>query len=177
MEQIKANMFNMKQDLKMMKERNAETSQAYIESIPMIPSVPSQMYEKAVQTTVKKWSMSFANRLGVAACIILSKVEGQSQCNIFLRWHALPTTVLSGSLASTWPSWLNLSLQPRLSVQHIIPVDSPLVDACLGNDAQLIRDHLSSGKAHPNDTTVENHTLLHVRVLTHQSHLGLHLMF
>ena len=157
-------------------KQQLETLLAYINSIPTSSSIP-QKYEETLEIMVKQWNTPLSNCLGTAACMILSKVKGSSRCNIFLRWHVSPSMILSGSLASAWSSLLNLSLQTHLRVQNVIPVDSPLVEACHRNNVQLIREYLLSGKLHPNDTTVENHTLLHVRVLIHQYHAGRNLMF
>ena len=148
-----------------MKERTEKTTQANINSIPTSSTVPSQRYEKALETTVKKWSALLSNYPDAAACIILSTGKGGGRCSIFLRWHALPSLVLSGTLACEWSSWLSLSIQPRIKVQNVIPVDSPSAQACCRNDVLLMRECLSLGKAHPNDTTTKNHTLLHVRVI------------
>jgi hypothetical protein len=166
MEEIKSIIIKLEQTLETMEGREEETRRAYIDSMRMSQLGRSQRYDKTLETKVKWW---VSNYLGAHISMIASNVKGESRYNIMLRWHALPSVVLSGSLVSVWPSWLNISLQTHLSVQNLISEDTKSVEACRRNDVQSMRKFLSSGEAHPNDTT-ENHTLLRVCVFIHQSH-------
>jgi hypothetical protein len=59
----------------------------------------------------------------------------------------------------TGPCWPHVTFP----VQNIVPEDSAVVRACRIGDLSTVQQLLSQGKAHPNDTTSENLTILRVR--------------
>src|SRR5450756_2115957 len=71
------------------------------------------------------------------------------------KWH----------IATTWPSWMSLSLYSRVNIQRVVSSHSLAVEACHRNAVLLMRELLSTGNTCPNDTTAENHTLLYVCAL------------
>lgn len=131
------------------------------------PSASFRKPDPEFENKITRWSSRLSNYLGADACLIKSKVSGESRCKALLRWHAFSSTMFSGSISSAWSSWLSWSLYPRLTLQSILPTDSPAVEACCKNDVLLMRELLSSGNVRANDITEENRTLLLVSVQAH----------
>jgi hypothetical protein len=160
MEKIKSSLSEIKDQLEAMRVRHFEEKiRARIEPNS---SASSQRHANALKTRVTRWNTPLSNYLGAGACLIISKVNGESRYKAFLRWRTLCSIVLNGSISSACPSWLSWPLYSRFTFQHVVSVHSLAVEACGRNDLLLMRELLSTGNAHPNDTTTENHTLLHV---------------
>jgi hypothetical protein len=163
MEKIKASLSEINDQLEVMRQQHFEEKmRAHIESVSMNLLASPRRHDQAWKTKVTRWNTPLGNYLGADASLISYKASGENRYKAFLRWRVLRSTVLSSSIASTWPSWLSWSLYSRFDFQNILPVDSIAVEACCRNDVPLVREVLSSGKARPNDKTTENHTLLHV---------------
>lgn len=132
-----------------------------VHNLPKI-GTPTQPSSQNAQTIVQRWNTSLSHYLGIEACLIVSKGDGKNKYNVFVRWPLRSWKVLNGRFASSWPSWCSLSFYPCLTVQNIVPLDSPTVGACHSGDISTLRTLLSAKKAHPNDTTEDNLTLLYV---------------
>ena len=104
-----------------------------------------------------KWLRKF---VGLHASLVILKDEKGGTSRLFLR---LPTSwtrllMLRMKILPTGPCW------PRVTfpVQNVVPEDSAIVRACRIGDLSTVQQLLSQGKAHPNDTTSENLTILRV---------------
>jgi hypothetical protein len=147
----------------MKKARDLETGLIRdYEHAPQTILASSQRCEPITEARVAQWNTRISEYLGVNVYWIVSKVEGKNRYNVFLRWPTIWSRVLNGRIISSWPSWPSLSIYPSFKVQNIIQTDSLIVRACRRNDLQSIQELFSSGRAHPNDTTSENRTLLYV---------------
>jgi hypothetical protein len=69
---------------------------------------------------------------------------------------------LKGRIQSFPPPWPSLLMYPRLRIQNVIPSDSTFAKACQQGNTELIKEIIVSGMAHPNDTTVDKISVLHV---------------
>jgi len=135
---------------------------AYMNPAEVYPTDSLQRPQPALETRITRWNSQLSNYLVADAFLIKSKVNGESRFKALLRWHALSSTILSGSLSIAWSSWMSWSLNPRFTLQNIIAAESPAVEACCRSDVPLMRELLSSGNIRPNDITEDNRTLLHV---------------
>jgi hypothetical protein len=117
---------------------------------------------------VHKFDNWMTNYLGLDASLIISRDERRNVYSAYFRWPLKGAWVLSGSLTSSWPTWPELSIRSKFRVQNTVPADADIVKACSIadriDDTSLIKikELFSSGKAHPNDTTPDNLTLMRV---------------
>ena len=98
--------------------------------------------------------------------IIISRDERRNIYSAYFRWPLKGVWILNWSLTSSWPTWPQLTIRSKFRVQNIVPADSEIVKTCSlridDNSLIKIRELFSSGKAHPNDTTPDNLTLMRV---------------
>jgi len=116
----------------------------------------------SLDVTVQSWDSRLRSFLGVTAGMIVTTSKGKSKYNIFFRLPLFWSTALNCRVETYWPSWSHLSIAPLLKIQHIISENSITLAACIRDDVPELRNLLLSGKAHPNDTTLDNETLLYV---------------
>ena len=150
-----------------MKERDLEEGKlrGYLQSAAVISDSPRK-FDKTCGTLIKQWNTPMSKYLGANACLIVSNLKGGNKYDVFLRWHLFFSQVLNCRIMTAWPTWPSLSIYPSFKIQNEVAMDSMIVEACCRDDVTLIKELLSSGKAHSNDTTTENHTLLYVCALT-----------
>jgi hypothetical protein len=160
MENIKSSLSEIKAQLDAIEVRHlVEKIRGHMESGS---SAPSQRLDNALKTRVTRWNALLTKCLGADACLITSSLNGESRYKATLRWRVLRYTMISVSIATTWLSWMSLSLYSRVNIQRVVSVYSLPVEACHMNDVLLMRELLSTGNAYPNDITTENQTLLYV---------------
>jgi hypothetical protein len=115
---------------------------------------------------VYKFDNWMANYLGLDVSIIISRDERRNVYSAYFRWPLKGVWTLNWSLTSSWPTWPQLTIRSKFRVQNIVPADSEIVKTCSlridDNSLIKIRELFSSGKAHPNDTTPDNLTLMRV---------------
>jgi hypothetical protein len=133
-----------------------------IESHCMMP--PVQLIAPALRTKVEAWNIILGRRFGLKACMIVSEKDGKVERRLVVRYPLAGTKVLHCTLVSSWPLWMQPSLSPHLRVQDIISDDSEILNACKENNAEQVTGLILSGRAHPNDATPENLTLLYVNI-------------
>jgi hypothetical protein len=113
---------------------------------------------------VNDFNTTYGSYLGIKACLIVYETGGRKRYRLAVRCPLMGSKMLNCRLASSWPSWTQLSFSPQLSLQNIIDPHSTLFDACQRNDTKMITDLVQSRKAGPNDATPQNHTLLFVPI-------------
>lgn len=75
---------------------------------------------------------------------------------------------LNGRISSSWSRAFCLPLlRPCFRVQNTVSANSEIVRACCEKDVSTINELVTSGEAHPNDTTEDNLTLLYVSIYLH----------
>jgi hypothetical protein len=160
MENIKSSLSEIKDQLDAIEVRHLqEKIRRHMESGS---PTPSQWQDNALKTRVARWDTPLSKYLGADACLITSNLNGESRYKAILRWRVLRYIMVSASIATTWLSWMSLSLYSRIKIQHVISAHSLAVEACHMNDVLLMRELLSTGNTCPNDITAESHTLLYV---------------
>jgi hypothetical protein len=134
----------------------------------LLLATPSQKRTLALNALVHKFDNWMTNYLGIDLSLIVSRDERRNVYNAHFRWPLKGALVLDWSLTSSWPTWPQFTFRSKFRVQNIVPADSEIVKICSRadriNDDSLsqIRELFLSGKAHPNDTTPDNLTLMRV---------------
>ena len=113
---------------------------------------------------VEDWSTTVGNYFGVRAYLIICERDGKIEYRWAVRCPLMGSKMLRWSLASSWPSWTQLSFDPRLRVQNVIDAESEIITACREDNVETVTDLIRTGRAHPNDTTTENQTLIFVPI-------------
>jgi hypothetical protein len=131
-----------------------------LESHAIMPS--TQPRARALRARVEEWNTTLGSYFGLKACLIVSETNGKIEYRLAVRCPLMGSKMLRCSIASSWPSWTQPSFSPRLRVQNIIEADSEILVACQKNNVEAVTDLILSGRAHPNDTTAENQTLIYV---------------
>ena len=141
-----------------MEERRLnEEKLQYVEPAALI--IPPQQRNYLSETRVHQWMSSY---LGINIDLIVSRVDGQIVNNVILRCPISSTKVLKGRIQSFPPPWPSLLMYPRLRIQNVIPSNSTIAKACQQGNTELIKELIFSGMAHPNDSTVDKISVLHV---------------
>ncbi|KAH7330013.1 ankyrin repeat-containing domain protein [Rhexocercosporidium sp. MPI-PUGE-AT-0058] len=104
------------------------------------------------------WSKWLNRYFGMKASLIVSRGDFHNTYTMFFRWPLIWTRVITGRMTihGLWPNRLSMSLRPL----QIISYESPIIEACKNNDLGVIQELFATDKAHPNDTTPDNLTLL-----------------
>jgi hypothetical protein len=100
--------------------------------------------------------------LGINICVMGDKSDGKSRYSVHLRWQLLRCRALICRLERFSSFWTLLCSMSCFLVHSAVPIGSPIVEACCGNDIPMIQNLFLLNYAHPNDTTEENLTLLYV---------------
>jgi len=132
----------------------------YIE--PPLVAIHLQRYDRNLAAQVQQFSAHIGSALCINVCLITTELGRKNEYNLFLRVPIAGWKVLNGRITTSWQTWPSLSICPYLRVQNVISEDSPILEACQRGDTALMESLFSTGRAHPNDTTVDNHTLLYV---------------
>ncbi|KAH8594112.1 ankyrin repeat-containing domain protein [Bisporella sp. PMI_857] len=141
-----------------------------ISKIARRPMLSEKRQSSPLNALVHKFDNWLTNYFGIDAIFIVSKDDHKNVYSAYVKWHFSGSCILNGSFTSSWPTWPELAVRSKFRVQNIVPADSEIVKACSladGIDVALlnkIKELFSSGKAHPNDTTPDNLTLLRFAV-------------
>lgn len=124
----------------------------------------TQQLNHTSDTVFQTWNRTTNSCFRITAGIIVCKSKGRSKYDIFFRMPLFWAKVLNCRIESSWPSWPGLSIYPLLRIQNIVSKDSSAIAACLQDDVSELRSLFSMGNAHPNDTALDNLTLLYVNL-------------
>ncbi len=100
-------------------------------------------------------------QLGCVGCVTEATIRGQCTFNLSLR-IPISSTVLKGNLIASWPSWFRPCMWPSLRIQKVVDEGAPILGACQRGDTLEMQKLFNSRIAHPNDTNLDNLTLLYV---------------
>jgi hypothetical protein len=126
---------------------------------PLTLAAPPQQRSHMSETNIRHWMSSY---LGISIDLIVSQVDGRNVHNIIVRCPLSSSKVLKSKIQTSWAPWPSLWMYPFIRIQNVIPSTSSIVEACQQGDTMRIKELMSSGNAHPNDTTADKKTLLHV---------------
>lgn len=141
-----------------MEERRLEEEKLhYVKPTTLI--IPPQQRNNLSETRVHRWRSCY---FGMNVDLVVSQFDGQNLHNVILRCLISSNKVLKGRIQTLRPPWPSLLIYPCFGIQNIVPSDSSIVEACRQGSTAGIKELISSGQAHPNDTTVDKITVLHV---------------
>lgn len=161
-DEIRDTLSRIEDEVVMMKQRDSEHGK--VEDVyPTADLRSPQQCNPTQDTFVQDWDTRLHKYLGITAGMIVYYSDGKNKYNFFFRWPIFWSKVLNGRIESSWPSWPSLSIYALLRIQNVVPNDSVTVVACLQDDVTVLRSLCLTGKAHPNDTTPDNLTLLYVK--------------
>ncbi|PVH84399.1 ankyrin [Cadophora sp. DSE1049] len=101
---------------------------------------------------------------GVSMCFISSSMNETKRYDLIIRVKSLCSSILNSRITMSWPSWLGLSVSPTTKIQRVIQDDDPILEACRNDNSAECGRLFMAGKAHPNDTTTDNLTLLYLAI-------------
>ncbi|KAH7407729.1 ankyrin repeat-containing domain protein [Cadophora sp. MPI-SDFR-AT-0126] len=101
---------------------------------------------------------------GISICLISSSMNETKRYALIIRVKSFYSSILHSRITMNWPSWLDLSVSPTTKIQRLIHDDDPILEACRNDDSAELGRLFMAGKAHPNDTTTDNLTLLYVAI-------------
>ena len=150
-------------------EDKATSQRNTTSEVSLLLASSRQRRPPTLNALVHKFDNWMTNCLGLDASIIISRDERRNVYGAYFRWPLKGAWVLKGSFTSSWPTWPEFTIRSKFRVQNIVPADSEVVKTCSladridGGSLIKIKELFSSRKAHPNDTTPDNLTLMRVR--------------
>ncbi|KUJ21429.1 ankyrin [Mollisia scopiformis] len=127
------------------------------------PTITPQQGSQFSETRVHRWASSY---FGANINLIVSRFDGQYSQNMILQCPLSSNRVLRVRVQSLRAPWPSLLIYPCFRIQNTVPSDSSMVKACQDGDTEKIQELISSGRANPNDMTVDRVTMLHFAILS-----------
>ncbi|KAG4429660.1 hypothetical protein IFR05_014864 [Cadophora sp. M221] len=125
-------------------------------------STPTQLGNKKLVATVQQLNVRIGDYLGFKGSLTTFIVKDILKYCVIWRIPVLGSTLLRGQL-SIWSNfWFCPYISPSIKIQRVVDEEMPILDACRRGDISVIRGLLQTRKAHPNDTTSDNLTLLYL---------------
>ena len=129
---------------------------------PFLAMIPVEQCDRILVATELQINSTISKHTGVGGGIMTFKSGANNVYSIRLRLPKFGCTIVQARVMLSWPSWGNLTVQPSVKIQKVILDDAPILQACQEQNTQVMRDLFDSRRAHPNDTTADNLTLLYV---------------
>lgn len=133
---------------------------------PFLAMVPVEQCDRTLVATELQINSTISKHTGIGGGMTMFKSGANNMYSIRLRLRKFGCTIVQARIMLSWPSWCNLTIQPSVKIQKVIWDDAPILQACREQNTQLMRDLFHSRRAHPNDTTADNLTLLYVRLFS-----------